>query len=123
MQGLLEYLELILTGAGLVVIGVVFAVFRNLEPWKAAGIAAILVGFIHGIVFFVVRSAQRRERQRAIIRIRHTFDDLVRNKLQAILFATEIQGDDWRPAAQHAVQEIHHSLDRIEAESLRVTRR
>ncbi len=44
--------------------------------------------------------------------------DLVRNKLQVVLFSTEIQDQDWRPPAQRAVQEIQNSLNRIEAECL-----
>lgn len=120
MSRLLEYLELILTAAGVLVVIAVFATFRRIEPWKAAAIAALCVGVIHGIVFFIVRSAQRRARRAAVTAIRHTFDDLVRNKLQVVLFATEIQDQDWRPAAQRAVQEIQNSLNRIEAESLSV---
>lgn len=120
MSKFLEYLELILTVAGVLVVIAVFATFRNVAPWKAAALAALSVGIIHGIVFFIVRSAQRRARRAAVTAIRHTFDDLVRNKLQVVLFATEIQDQDWRPAAQRAVQEIQNSLNRIEAESLSV---
>ena len=118
MQKLLEYLELVLTGAGVLVVILAFAIFRDVEPWKAAAIAGLAVGVIHGIIFFIVRSAQRRARNQAVHAIRNTFDDLVRNKLQVVLFATEIQNEDWRPAAQRAVQEIQNSLNRIEAESL-----
>jgi uncharacterized YccA/Bax inhibitor family protein len=117
MKNLLEYLELVLTAAGVLVVIAIFAIFRNVAPWKAAAVSALIVGVLHGIIFFVVRSAQRRARRAAVTTIRHTFDDLVRNKLQVVLFATEIQDQDWRPAAQRAVQEIQNSLDRIEAES------
>jgi hypothetical protein len=50
--------------------------------------------------------------------IRHVFDDLIRNKLQVVLFATEIQGEDWRPVAQKAVLEIQKNLSQIETEAL-----
>jgi uncharacterized membrane protein YjgN (DUF898 family) len=122
MRKLLEYLELVLTGAGVLVVIIAFAIFRDVEPWKAAAIAGLAVGVIHGIIFFIVRSAQRRARNQAVRAIRNTFDDLVRNKLQVVLFATEIEDEDWRPAAQRAVQEIQNSLNRIEAESLTVAR-
>jgi len=122
MQKLLEYLELILTGAGILVVLIFFAIFRNISPWKAAAISALAVGTLHGIIFFAVRSAQRSARNNSIRSIRHTLDDLVRNKLQVVLFATEITDEDWRPAAQRAVQEIQNSLARIEAESLTATR-
>lgn len=118
MQKLLEYLELILTGVGVVVVVACFAVFRNVAPWKAAALSGIAVAVVHGFIFFAVRSTQRRARYKAVQNIRHTLDDLVRNKLQVVLFATEIKDQDWRPAAQRAVEEIQISLRRIEAESL-----
>ncbi len=120
MKKALEYLELILTAVGVLLVILVFAIFRNVAPWKAAAISALAVGVLHGTIFFIVRSAQRKVRRAAVTAIRHTFDDLVRNKLQVVLFATEIQDQDWRPAAQRAVQEIQNSLNRIEAESLSV---
>lgn len=118
MQKLLEYLELVLTGVGVVVVIACFAVFRHIDPWKAAALSALAVGVVHGLIFFAVRSAQRQARYKSIQNIRHTLDDLVRNKLQVVLFATEIKDQDWRPAAQRAVEEIQISLRRIEAESL-----
>ena len=60
MKKVLEYLELILTAVGVVVVAVVFALFRNVAAWKAAAISAVGVGVLHGIIFFIVRSAQRR---------------------------------------------------------------
>jgi len=118
MRWLLEYIELILTAAGVIVVVAVFAIFRDLSPWKAASIAAVAVGVLHGIVFFAVRSSQRRYRRQAVQRIRETFDNLIRNKLQVVLFATEIRGEDWRSEAQRAVEDIQNNLDRIQAESL-----
>ena len=118
MRKWLEYLELILTAVGVLVIVVFFFIFRDIAAWKAAAISALAVGVLHGLIFFSVRSAQRRARAVAIRNIRTRLDDLVRNKLQVVLFATEIQDQDWRPAAQRAVQEIINNLNRIEAESL-----
>jgi hypothetical protein len=65
-----------------------------------------------------VRSAQRKTRNDSVRVIRHLFDDLIRNKLQVALFATEIEGQDWRPAAQKAVLEFQKSLSQIESEAL-----
>ncbi len=122
MRRFLENLELILTGAGVAVVAIFFALFRDIAPWKAAALSALAVGVLHGIIFFAVRSAQRQARNKAVTAIRHTLDDLVRNKLQVVLFTTEIKDEDWRPAAQRAVQEIQLSLNRIEAEALTATR-
>jgi uncharacterized YccA/Bax inhibitor family protein len=119
-QRFLKYLELLLTAAGVLVVIVVFAVFRHIAPWKAAAMCAVAVGVLHGFIFFSVRSAQRKARNRALQEIRGTLDDLVRNKLQVVLFAAEVQGEDWRPAAQQAVLEIQGRLDMVEAEVLTV---
>jgi len=118
MQTFLRYLELALTAAGVAVVVVVFAVFRHIAPWKAAAVCAVAVGVLHGCIFFAVRSAQREARRKALVAIRSALDDLVRNKLQVVLFATEIHDEDWRPAAQRAVQEIQARLNFIEAETL-----
>lgn len=118
MHHFLRYLELVLTAAGLLVVSLVFYLFRQAQPWQAAAICAVVVGVIHGIIFFAVRRAQREQRMRALRAIRHMLDDLVRNKLQVVLFATEIHDQDWRPAAQRAVQEIQNRLNFIEIEAL-----
>jgi hypothetical protein len=76
------------------------------------------VGILHGAIFFAVRSNQRKARLKALHSIRWTLDDLVRNKLQVVLFASQIEDEDWRPAAQKAVQDIRDRLDFIEAEVL-----
>jgi hypothetical protein len=118
MQTLLKYLELVLTAAGVLVVVVIFAVFRHMAPWKAAALCAVGVGILHGAIFFAVRSNQRKARLKALHSIRWTLDDLVRNKLQVVLFASQIEDEDWRPAAQKAVQDIRDRLDFIEAEVL-----
>ena len=122
MRNWLEYLELILTAAGVLVVLIFFSIFRDIAAWKAAAISALAVGVLHGVIFFAVRSAQRRARNIAIRNIRARLDDLVRNKLQVVLFATEIQDQDWRPAAQSAVQEIVNNLNQIASESLTAIR-
>jgi c-di-AMP phosphodiesterase-like protein len=118
MQRLLRYLELILTSAGILIVAIVFLLFHNIAPWKAAAICAVAVAVLHGLIFFAVRSAQRRARNEAIDRVRRQLDDLVRNKLQVVLCATELNDEDWRPVAQFAIQEIGESLDRIEMEAV-----
>jgi len=117
MGKLLAYLELILTVAGVLVVVAFFAVFRTMDPWKAAALSAVAVGVLHGAIFFAVRHAQRRARVMAIRSIRYKLDDLIRNKLQVVLLASAFEGEDWRLVAQRAVLEIEGSLDRIEAES------
>jgi ABC-type transport system involved in cytochrome bd biosynthesis fused ATPase/permease subunit len=118
----LKYLELILTVAGVVVVVIFFSVFRGIAPWKAAALSAVAVGVLHGAIFFAVRSAQRHTRNKELRLIRQTLNDLMRNKLQAVMFAAEIKNQDWRPEAQQAVLEIQNRLNAIEGEALRFKR-
>jgi len=119
MKTFLQYIELVLTAAGVVVVIAVFAVFRNLAPWKAATICAVAVSVIHGGIFYAVRSMQRSSRKQAVFSIRSMLDDLVENKLDVVLFPPDDEPEDWRYKAQRAVWEIQTRLNYIEAEKIR----
>lgn len=118
MKPFLCYLELILTLVGVVVIVLIFAIFRNTTPWKAAAICAVVIGVVHGIIFYLVRSKQRKARSQEVFSIRAMLDDMVDNHLNVVLYPTE-ESDDWRTRAQHAVWEIQTRLNFIEAENLK----
>jgi predicted membrane channel-forming protein YqfA (hemolysin III family) len=117
MKPFLRYLELILTVVGVLVVILVFAIFRNTAPWKAAAICAIAVGVIHGIIFYTVRSKQRKARSQEVFSIRDMLDDMVANRLTTVLYPSK-EGDDWRIRAQRAVWEIQARLNFIEEEGL-----
>lgn len=118
MKLILRYLELILTAVGVLVVFVIFAIFRTTTPWKPAALCAVAVGVVHGVIFYLVRSAQRRARSKEVFSIREMLDDMVNNKLDVVLYPTQ-EGDDWRTRAQHAVWEIQARLNFIEAEGLK----
>jgi len=118
MKPFLRYLELILTLVGVVVIVLIFAIFRNTTPWKAAAICAVVVGVVHGLIFYLVRSRQRKTRSQEVFSIRGMLDDMVNNRLNVVLYPTE-ENDDWRVRAQHAIWEIQTRLNFIEAENLK----
>jgi len=118
MKPFLRYLELILTLVGVVVIVLIFAIFRNTTPWKAAAICAVVVGVVHGLIFYLVRSRQRKTRSQEVFSIRGMLDDMVNNRLNVVLYPTE-ENDDWRTRTQHAIWEIQTRLNFIEAENLK----
>jgi len=118
MKPFLRYLELILTLVGVVVIVLIFAIFRNTTPWKAAAICAVIVGVIHGLIFYLVRSRQRKARSQELFSIRTMLDDMVNNRLNLVLYPNE-ETDNWHARAQHAVWEIQTRLNFIEAETLK----
>ena len=118
MKPFLRYLELILTAVGVVVVLVIFAVFRNSYPWKAAAVCAVAVAVVHGLIFYAVRSRQRKARSKEVFSIREMLDDMVNNQLSLVLYPND-ESDDWRARAQHAIWEIQARLNFIEAESLK----
>ena len=118
MTPFFRYLELILTAVGVLVVFVIFAIFRDTYPWKAAAICALAVGVVHGLIFYGVRSRQRKNRRQELFSIREMLDDMVNNRLDLVLYPNE-ESDDWRARAQHAVWEIQARLNFIESESLK----
>jgi predicted membrane channel-forming protein YqfA (hemolysin III family) len=119
MQGFLRYIELVLTAAGVLVVMVVFAIFKNISPWKAAAICAVVVSVVHGAAFYAVRAMQRRGRRQAVFSIRTMLDDLVEEKLDVVLYPPDGEPEDWRYKAQRAVWEIQARLNYIEAEKIK----
>ena len=119
MQRFLRSLELVLTVAGVVVVVAVFALFKDIAPWKAAAICAVAVSVIHGAIFYTVRSLQRRARKQTVFSIRMMLDDMMDNKLAVSLYPADGEAEDWRYKAQRAVWEIQARLNYIEAEGIK----
>jgi len=117
MGTFLRYLELTLSAVGVVVVIVVYALARHMDPWKAAALCAVVVGVLHGLIFFAVRSAQREARNKAVFSIRGMLEEMNR-RLDVPLYPAE-EGDDWRMAAHRAVWEIQARLSFIESEGLK----
>ena len=119
MKPFLQYIELILTAVGVAVVVAVFALFRDMAPWKAAAICAVAVSVIHGVIFYAVRARQRKGRKAAVFSIRTMLDELMDGKLAVQLYPADGEPEDWRYKAQRAVWEIQARLNYIDAESLR----
>jgi len=91
MKALLENIELILTGAGLLVI---FSVslwlgMENPHYWPLLAGTAIFVGVLHGLIFWVVRSRQREERKKALVEAQQMLKDVINNQLAVIQIVHE----------------------------------
>ena len=117
MKPFLRYLELILTAVGVVVVFVIFALFRNASPWRAAAVCAVAVAIFHGLIFYIVRARQRKVRSSEVFSIRTMLDDMVNHRLNTVLYPAE-ETDDWRTRAQLALWEIQTRLNFIESEGL-----
>lgn len=127
MTILLRYLELILTLVGIIVIFAVTGLVtpRGVGPWEVAAITAVLVGIVHGVIFWLVRRRQRAVRMQTVTDVQSMLKDVINNQL------TVIQGMDYlrtadpaqtqRATAQIArcVTSISDALQHLSEESLR----
>ncbi len=91
MQFFLRHIELFLSAAGLLVIVAVPGLAPNLfgSPWRTAAVTATVVGVLHGVIFWLVRSRQRRLREQTISDISGMLRDVVNNQLTIIAMASE----------------------------------
>lgn len=129
LQIVLQYLELILTGLGVLVILATgwIAQFWEVNIWQVTTIAATVVGVVHGLIFWGIRHRQHRVRQIAIQQVREMLKDLVKNRLQNIKmmvrFAQSPQANPVTVATrldqvQGLVGDISALIDHISEESL-----
>ena len=118
MKTFLRSIELTLTALGVVVVVVAYFLCRHINPWKAAALCAVFVGVVHGFIFYAVRSQQREAREKNVFSIRGMLDDMMKNRLDVVLYPGSGEEEDWRLAAQRAVWEIQTRLNFIESESL-----
>ncbi|APB32911.1 hypothetical protein GlitD10_0597 [Gloeomargarita lithophora Alchichica-D10] len=126
---ILPYLELVLTGLGVLVIIITgwVAQFWEAHIWQVTTIAATLVGILHGLIFWSVRHRQHRVRQIAIGQVREMLKDLVQNRLQSIKMMVYLaQSPKTNPdtvaarldQVQYLVGDISALIDHISEESL-----
>jgi len=118
-------IELWLSGAALVLIfGIPAAVGPGeLQFWRLTAIVAIVVGTIHGVIFWVVRRRQRRIREQSIREIQAMLADVVKNRLTAIdMYLPE--ADDPEMVRQEvegiraSIREIADEVDTLSEETL-----
>jgi hypothetical protein len=86
MVFVLANIELILSAVGLLMIVLVPAIVspKPENLWEVTAITAILVGFIHGLIFWLVRRRQRIVRAQLLDDLRTVLADVVNNQLIAL---------------------------------------
>lgn len=127
MNFILRYLEIVFTVVGVGVIFGVTALFssRGASVWQVAAITAIMVGVIHGLLFWVVRRRQHQVRLTTIVELQGMLKDIINNQLTVIRTMNDLR--DVRPGeAQRAfdytarsVTTISDALQHLSEESLR----
>jgi hypothetical protein len=125
MTWFLRYLELHLTGAGLIVIFAAAAVANrfNVDLWQVTGCTATAVGAIHGMIFWFVRRRQRQVRQVAIDDVRSMLKDVVKTQLAVLQLAHELNhlqpGRITPEAFDRSIARIASAVDSLSNESLK----
>lgn len=86
--------------------------------WRFAALTALMVAFLHGFLFWIIRRRQQAleaeaaaERRRAIAEIRDQLSDVVGNHLAVIGLALQ-ESDDYENVGHH-LEEVHRSMTGI----------
>jgi hypothetical protein len=94
------------------------------EPWQAATAAMIVIGGLHGIVFWSIRRRQRAVRHQAIQEITDMLQDRINNDLAVILMNVSLSSRnpeaDLRmlQSTQERIQRISQHVRTLSEESL-----
>jgi hypothetical protein len=126
MRVLLNHIELWLSALGIAVICGVPTLLRNAfpDPWPSAAITAVLVGVLHALTFWAIRTRQRRIRNEAIQEITRMLQDRINNDLAVILLNVTTPGRDPHGSSrllkstQARVERITQQVSRLSEESL-----
>ena len=125
MRLFLDNLELWLTGAGLAVIVVVPSVLGTTPAsyWHVVAVTAVLVGVVHGLLFWLVRRRQRLVRRATLFAARGMLRDVVNNRLQVLLLGLETATPEIDASAlrdaREGVEHVSQLLGTLSEESLR----
>lgn len=127
MKRLLANIELILSAAGLLVIFLVPTILRARSEnwWEITAITAILVGLIHGLIFWLIRHRQRAVRHKAIAEIQMMLKDRLNNYLSVVMVSATLAKPLTEKDAvllKQAIEAIHkisELLNNLSDESLR----
>ncbi len=121
----LRHIELYLTGAGIVVILLVPQFFALEQRAWAVAVSAVLVGVVHGLLFWLVRRRQRLIREAVVEDLRRMLQDRINNKLQVLLLHASATGaesaaEDGRRLREisESIREVSVFLDRLSLQSL-----
>ncbi|MBL0937863.1 MAG: hypothetical protein IBJ03_03150 [Gemmatimonadaceae bacterium] len=124
MKSFFDNIELWLSGAGVAVILLVprLGLSEQHSYWSVMAVTALIVGVLHGVIFWLVRRRQRRVRDEALREIKSMLMDRVNNKLNVISMHVEMQdvaaSRETMDGVQSAVRDVTNLLDSLSEESL-----
>jgi hypothetical protein len=99
----------------------------DMAYWKVAGVTALIVGALHGVIFWLVRRRQRRIRHETLHDVRVMLADVVNSHLQVITLGLNRHPDlltERKAIAKvdTAIRRITEAVDAVSVESLQAWR-
>ena len=120
MKLFLKYIERILTAVGLVIIVVLMAALPDTHhnKWFIVAWVALIIGPLHGVIFFAVRNRQRRVRTEAISEISSMLRDVINNQLTVVRIYAGSDDDTLRNHSDEAIRNMSRIVNTLSEESL-----
>ncbi|BAH38091.1 MAG TPA: hypothetical protein DGD08_06585 [Gemmatimonas aurantiaca] len=125
MRHFVDNIELWLSAAGVAVILLIprLGLASQDSYWAVMAVTALIVGVLHGGIFWLIRRRQRRLRATAIREIRQMLTDRVNNQLNVIIMHVSAnesaESCETVEGVQAAVDDVTDLLDTLSEESLR----
>ncbi len=125
MRCFFDHMELHLTGVGLLVTIAAASLAGHLTAnvWMVVASTALVVGVVHGLVFWLVRRRQRQVRHAIIQSVQYMLKDVVKNQLAVVRLGVELNA--MKPGSvdpqriDESITQIASAVDSLSAESLR----
>jgi len=124
MTHFLRNIELWLSGVGLIIIFTIPSLLlgKSDGTWHVMAITAVLVGVLHGVIFWLVRRRQRAIRLQVLTDISGMLHDVVNNQLTVIAAslstASAVSPQTSLDNVRGAVERIAALIDSLSEESL-----
>ena len=114
MSKLFQHLELVLTlvGLGLVFAVAAFAQRWGVDPWHSTAVTGVVVGVLHGGLFWALRQRRRRDREEVVGEIQRMLKDIINNQLAVITIASDMSQEQATRSGL-ALAAIHRSVSTI----------
>jgi len=120
MRIFLTYIELILTAVGLAIIVLLMAMLPETmqNKWFIVAWVALIVGSLHGVIFFAVRNRQRRVRLDALREASAMLRDMINNQLTVVRVYSASHDEKLRQLSDEAVMNVSRIINSLSEESL-----
>ncbi len=116
---LVRYLELLLTAVGLgICLGLIGLLPPNADKWQVIALVAMVIGVIHGILFFAVRARQRAVRNQAIHDVAYLLQERVAHYVHIVSRLSESDNSGHQLMARRAAGDLAELVDTLSEDAL-----